>query len=46
MRVFSTDELLLQEDLLKLVPMVNEANAMGEELGKKVRISHDDNENV
>ena len=30
------DELLLQEDLVQMVPMVNEANAMAEELGKKV----------
>lgn len=28
--------MLLQEDLLKLLPMINEANAMSEELDKKV----------
>ncbi|EDO42435.1 predicted protein, partial [Nematostella vectensis] len=33
----SKEDLLLQEDLIQLVPMVNEATAMAEELGKKVR---------
>jgi len=32
----SKEEILLQEDLLKLLPMINEANAMSEELDKKV----------
>ena len=27
---------MLQEDLLKILPMINEANAMSEELNKKV----------
>jgi len=27
---------MLQEDLLKVLPMINEANAMSEELDKKV----------
>ena len=27
---------MLQEDLLKILPMINEANAMSEELDKKV----------
>ena len=27
---------MLQEDLVQIMPMVNEANAMAEELGKKV----------
>ncbi|XP_076461788.1 kinesin-like protein KIF28 [Babylonia areolata] len=31
------DDLLLQEDLIELLPMVNEANAMSEELDKKVK---------
>lgn len=30
------DELLLQEDLVQMVPMVNESNAMAEELKKLV----------
>lgn len=30
------DELLLQEDLVQMVPMVNESNAMAEELKKPV----------
>ena len=34
--IFSED-LLLQEDLIELLPMVNEANAMSEELDKKVK---------
>lgn len=33
----SKDDLLLQEDLLQIMPMVNEANAMSEELNKKVK---------
>ncbi|XP_033639651.1 kinesin-like protein KIF28P [Asterias rubens] len=33
----SKDDLLLQEDLVQLMPMVNEANAMSEELKKGVR---------
>ena len=28
--------MILQEDLLKILPMINEANAMSEELDKKV----------
>ncbi|XP_047136420.1 kinesin-like protein KIF28P isoform X2 [Hydra vulgaris] len=32
----SPQDLLLQEDLLKILPMINEANAMSEELDKKV----------
>ena len=32
----SAEDLLLQEDLLKILPMINEANAMSEELDKKV----------
>ena len=28
--------MMLQEDLLKILPMINEANAMSEELDKKV----------
>ena len=32
-----TDDLILQEDLLKILPMINEANAMSEELNRKVR---------
>lgn len=36
--VFS-DDLLLQEDLVQMVPMVNETNAMAEELGKPVRLN-------
>jgi len=32
----SKDDLVLQEDLLKILPMINEANAMSEELNKKV----------
>lgn len=31
------NDLLLQEDLVQMVPMVNESNAMAEELGKKVK---------
>ncbi|ESO84800.1 hypothetical protein LOTGIDRAFT_176099, partial [Lottia gigantea] len=30
-------DMLLQEDLIQLLPMINEANAMSEELGKKVK---------
>ena len=30
---------MLQEDLLKILPMINEANAMSEELDKKVWFS-------
>nr|XP_039267271.1 kinesin-like protein KIF28P [Styela clava] len=33
----STEDLLLQEDLLRIMPMVNEANAMSEELDKKMK---------
>lgn len=33
----SKEDLLLQEDLLQIMPMVNEANAMSEELNKKVK---------
>ncbi|KAK7109967.1 hypothetical protein V1264_013913 [Littorina saxatilis] len=33
----SKEDLLLQEDLIELLPMVNEANAMSEELDKKVK---------
>ncbi|XP_046575245.1 kinesin-like protein KIF28P [Haliotis rubra] len=33
----SKEDLLLQEDLIQLLPMVNEANAMSEELDKKVK---------
>lgn len=33
---FFPDDLLLQEDLVQMVPMVNESNAMAEELGKQV----------
>ena len=33
---FYSDDLLLQEDLVQMVPMVNESNAMAEELDKKV----------
>ncbi|KAK6165825.1 hypothetical protein SNE40_022663 [Patella caerulea] len=32
----SKEDLLLQEDLIQLLPMINEANAMSEELDKKV----------
>lgn len=32
------DELLLQEDLVQMVPMVNESNAMAEELNKPVNV--------
>lgn len=32
-----TEDLLLQEDLIHILPMVNEANAMSEELDKKVK---------
>lgn len=31
------ENLLLQEDLIHMLPMVNEANAMSEELDKKVK---------
>lgn len=31
-----SDDMLLQEDLLQMVPMISETNAMAEELGKKV----------
>ena len=31
------EDLLLQEDLIELLPMVNEANAMSEEMDKKVK---------
>ena len=31
------DDLLLQEDLVQIWPMINEANAMSEELNKKVK---------
>ena len=34
--LFIAEDMLLQEDLLKLLPMINEANAMSEELDKKV----------
>ena len=30
-----SDDLLLQEDLIQILPMVNEANAISEELNKK-----------
>lgn len=33
----SKEDLLLQEDLIHMLPMVNEANAMSEELDKKVK---------
>ena len=33
-----TEEIMLQEDLLKVLPMINEANAMSEELDKKVGV--------
>ncbi|XP_074659378.1 kinesin-like protein KIF28 isoform X2 [Tubulanus polymorphus] len=33
----SAEDLLLQEDLIEMMPMVNEANAMSEELDKKVK---------
>ncbi|KAL5006291.1 hypothetical protein ScPMuIL_015097 [Solemya velum] len=33
----SREDLLLQEDLILMLPMVNEANAMSEELDKKVK---------
>ncbi|KAK7465940.1 hypothetical protein BaRGS_00037478 [Batillaria attramentaria] len=33
----SKEDLLLQEDLIELLPMVNEANSMSEELDKKVK---------
>uniref|UniRef100_A0A7M5U6V4 Kinesin-like protein 6 n=2 Tax=Clytia hemisphaerica TaxID=252671 RepID=A0A7M5U6V4_9CNID len=32
----SKEDMILQEDLLKILPMINEANAMSEELDKKV----------
>ena len=32
----STDDILLQEDLIELMPMVLEANAISEELNKKM----------
>ena len=35
--VFFSEDLLLQEDLIHMLPMVNEANAMSEELDKKVK---------
>ena len=31
------DDLLLQEDLIQIWPMISEANAMSEELDKKVK---------
>ena len=31
-----SDEILLQEDLIQVMPMLNEANAMSEELDMKV----------
>ena len=33
------DEMLLQEDLVQMVPMISETNAMAEELDKKVSYS-------
>ena len=33
---FIIEDMMLQEDLLKILPMINEANAMSEELDKKV----------
>lgn len=35
--VSPADEALLQEDLVQILPMVAEANAMAEELGKGVK---------
>ena len=35
-----SDDMLLQEDLLQMVPMISETNAMAEELGKKVTSNH------
>lgn len=32
-----TDDLLLQQELVEMMPHVNEANAMSEELKKKIR---------
>ena len=34
--VIPTDDILLQEDLIELMPMVLEANAISEELNKKM----------
>ena len=31
------DDIMLREDLITLIPMLHEANAMSEELNKKVR---------
>ncbi len=33
--VFSPDEMLLQEDLIEMLPAIQEANAISEELDKK-----------
>lgn len=35
--IYFTEDLLLQEDLIQIWPMINEANAMSEELDKKVK---------
>ena len=35
----SKDDILLREDLITIMPMIHEANAMSEELNKKVRFS-------
>ena len=37
---------MLQEDLLKILPMINESNAMSEELDKKVKKYPQDNIHV
>ena len=34
--IYSTDQILAQEQVLELLPMVGEANAVSEELDKKM----------
>lgn len=36
-KFFSVDDLILQEDVIQMLPMVNEADAMSAELDKKVK---------
>ena len=35
--LFAADDLILQEDLIEMFPMVSEANAISEELDKKCK---------
>jgi hypothetical protein len=35
--IILSEDLLLQEDLVRILPMLNEANSMSEELDKKVK---------